>query len=288
MSTEGQASQADPAAAPATEAAARWAYRSFLRDVQYADASNFAARQAIYRFQQPRIGVYDWALDFAVLTGDETILDVGCGNGGHLRALHRRGHAGLVVGMDFSAGMLASSRDAGGAGGAQPLVQGDAAQLPFASGSIDVGLAMHMLYHVPDRTQALSELRRVLTGDGVVLVVLNGAGHNAELRALIREGLVAVGVSPPAPATMGESLDLDRGTTLAAEHFIVERHEVVAKLVVTEPQPVVDYVRSMSFVRKGFGVEDALLGYVGERVAAVIASEGAFRISTALGCLVCR
>jgi SAM-dependent methyltransferase len=288
MSTEGQASESDPALDPVSGTAARWADRSFLRNVQYADASNFAARQAIYRFQQPRIAVYDWALDFAGLNGDETILDVGCGNGGYLRALHRRGHAGLVVGMDFSAGMLASSRNAAGEDGAQPLVQGDAALLPFASGSIDVGLAMHMLYHVPDRAQALRELRRVVASEGLVLIVLNGAGHNAELRALIRAGLVAVGVSVPASTSLRSSLDLDHGALLAGEHFTVERHQVGAELVVTEPQPVVDYVRSMSFVRKGLGVEEALLGYVEERVSAIIASEGAFRISTAMGCLVCR
>jgi ubiquinone/menaquinone biosynthesis C-methylase UbiE len=278
MSTEGQAS----------ETAARWADRSFLRNVQYADASNFAARQAIYRFQQPRIAVYDWALDLARLTGDETILDVGCGNGGYLRALHRRGHAGLVVGMDFSPGMLASSRDAAGDESSQPLVQGDAAQLPFASGSIDAALAMHMLYHVPDRAQALSELRRVVAPEGVVLIVLNGAQHNAQLNALVRAALVGLGLPVPASTTMGSSLDLDRGALLAAEQFSVERHEVSAELVVTEAEPVVDYVRSMSFVRKGLDAEGALLGEVRDRVAAIIASDGAVRISTAMGCLVCR
>ena len=81
----------------------RWADPAFLRRVQYADAGNFSARQSIYRYQQPRIGLYDWALDLAGLDGDERILDVGCGNGGYLKALHQRGHRGLVVGVDFSA-----------------------------------------------------------------------------------------------------------------------------------------------------------------------------------------
>ena len=82
----------------------RWADPSLLRRVQYADAGNFSARQSIYRYQQPRIGLYDWALDLAGLEGGERILDVGCGNGGYLKALHQRGHGGLTVGVDFSAG----------------------------------------------------------------------------------------------------------------------------------------------------------------------------------------
>jgi SAM-dependent methyltransferase len=275
MSTEG-AEARDPR---------RWVDRSFLRNVQYADASNFAARQSIYAYQQPRIGLYDWALDLAALTGDETIVDVGCGNGGYLRALLRRRHRGLAVGMDFSAGMLASARAAIGPEVWVPLVQGDAAGLPFASGSVGVALAMHMLYHVPDRVQALAELRRVVGSDGVVLIVLNGAGHSAELRSLVREGLAATGLPSPRPA--GESFDLDAGEQLASRYFTVERHEVRAELVVTEPQPVLDYVRSMSFIRSGVTHEEVLLGFVEEQVAASIVGEGAFRITTASGCLVC-
>src|ERR1700689_5228832 len=143
-----------------TGGSSRWVDRTYLRNDQYVDATNFAARQAIYAYQHRRVRLYDWALDFAGLTGDETILDVGCGNGGYLRTLHRRGHSGLTIGMDFSAGMLHSAREGAGARPSQPLVQGDAAALPVASGTVGVGLAMHMLYHVPHRGRALAELRR--------------------------------------------------------------------------------------------------------------------------------
>ena len=40
------------------------------------------------------------------LRGDETILDLGCGNGELARALSRRGHRGSYVGLDFSLALL--------------------------------------------------------------------------------------------------------------------------------------------------------------------------------------
>ncbi|HXY44535.1 MAG TPA: class I SAM-dependent methyltransferase [Acidimicrobiales bacterium] len=263
----------------------RWADASFLRNVQYVDASNFAARQSIYAYQQPRIRLYDWALDLAGMHGDETVLDVGCGNGAYLQALRRRGHRGLLVGIDFSPGMLGSVRAALAAETVPALVQGDAAALPMASASAEVALAMHMLYHVPDRGAALAELARVVRDGGVVLIVLNGAGHNAELRSLLREGLAARGLR--APASAAESFDLDAGERLASQYFRVERHEVRAQLVVPEPQPVLDYVRSMSLVAADGG-DEGLLGFVEKKVSASIARNGAFRIATASGCLVCR
>ena len=43
------------------------------------------------------------------LKGDETILDLGCGNGGLARALARSGHRGAYLGLDFSLPLLAEA-----------------------------------------------------------------------------------------------------------------------------------------------------------------------------------
>jgi ubiquinone/menaquinone biosynthesis C-methylase UbiE len=45
--------------------------------------------------------------------------------------------------------MLRSLEDLRQSGGLS-LVQSDAQRLPLPDGSVDVALAMHMLYHVPD------------------------------------------------------------------------------------------------------------------------------------------
>ncbi len=43
------------------------------------------------------------------LAGDESILDLGCGNGGLARTLARRGHLGSYLGLDFSLPLLAEA-----------------------------------------------------------------------------------------------------------------------------------------------------------------------------------
>ena len=40
------------------------------------------------------------------IKGDDSVLDLGCGNGHFLRELHRRGHTGPLLGVDFSLPLL--------------------------------------------------------------------------------------------------------------------------------------------------------------------------------------
>lgn len=288
MSTEGLGSEV-PAGATSTRPAPpnRWADPRYLKDVQYATPGNLGARQAIYAYQRPVIRFYDWALDLAELEGGEKILDIGCGNGGYLGTLHRHGHEGLTVGMDFSAGMLSTARLMADPDHMQSVVQGDAAALPFAGGTADVVLVMHMLYHVPDPTMALAEVRRILRPGGRVLIVLNGSGHQHELRDLLREALVCAGESP-VDISASEAFDLDAGEELAARFFSVARHDIRSDLVVPEPEPVLGYVRSMGFLQSRQAKQRQMLRFIEDRVSDVIAAEGAFRMSTASGCLVCR
>ena len=111
-----------------------WSNRHSLREVQYRDDANLSARQSIYAYQRPRVDLPPWVLDLAALRGDETVADVGCGNGRYLAALDRRGHHGLVLGLDLSVGMLRTS-------GGRLLAAVDAGDLPLRDDSIDVALA---------------------------------------------------------------------------------------------------------------------------------------------------
>lgn len=197
-----------------------------LREVQYATDANLAARQSIYAYQRPRIDLPALVLDRAALRGDEAVADVGCGNGRYLAALARRGHRGPVVGVDLSVGMLRTA-------GAGPRLAGDAAALPLRTGSVDVALALHMLYHLPDPAAAVRELRRVTRPGGRVLVVLNGADHLHELHALL--------------ARRGERrLDLDAGKALlAAEFGRVTREDLTAELDLPDATAIEAYARSI-------------------------------------------
>ena len=87
-----------------------WADQSFLRDVQYRDEANLAARQSIYAYAEPKRNLIGLALASLELAGRETVADVGCGNGRYLAGLAARGHRGRVLGLDLSPGMLSAAR----------------------------------------------------------------------------------------------------------------------------------------------------------------------------------
>ncbi|MDQ1508452.1 MAG: hypothetical protein QOG50_296 [Actinomycetota bacterium] len=259
-------------------------------DQQYGDDRNLAARQSIYSFQRPRLDLHGSSIDLAELTGDESVLDVGCGNGRYLTELNARGHRGFTCGADLSVGMLRSARPAVGD---RPLLVSDAQTLPFTSGSFDAALVMHMLYHVPDRAQALEEIRRVVRPGGVALVLTNSEVHFRELDQLLIECAAAtIGASRVHDRTSLTRFKVeDGGEELAAMFSDVKLHPFASELVVDVVEPVVAYAQSMGmFVidRSGDGELDAVVVELERRVAAAIEADGAFRVTTACGCFVCR
>jgi SAM-dependent methyltransferase len=260
--------------------------KSYLTEVQYQTGANLAARQSVYAFQQPRIDLVASVLELAGLAGTETVADIGCGNGIYLAGLARRGHAGPLLGVDLSPGMLAATRAA--APGAS-LAVGDAAALPLADGAADLTLAPHMLYHVPDPRAAVAEFRRVTRPGGQLLAVLNDTDHLAELRALIVETAAAAGEPVTGIVADYEAsfrvMTLDAGTELLAEVFSsVQRHDFAAELLLPDAEPVAGYVGSL----RALAMPDPA-GFTRAVCARIpFGSDGRFRVRTHCGLLICR
>lgn len=95
----------------------------------------------------------------------ERVLDIGSGTGYYsLEAARRIGDGGRLTCLDIQHEMLLESRRRLCAAGLEraQCIQGKAEDLPFAANSFDHVLAVTVLGEVPDRVQALSEIRRVL------------------------------------------------------------------------------------------------------------------------------
>jgi ubiquinone/menaquinone biosynthesis C-methylase UbiE len=127
-----------------------------------------------------------------------TVLDVGVGTGRVALPLTERGVA--VTGVDWSFPMLARAA----AKGLRGLARADAASLPFANGSFDFVLFVHVLNLLPDPFAALLEARRVArTGVLTVreeYVRLDVGGIDKEaVRSAVREELRGMGFRPPMP-----------------------------------------------------------------------------------------
>jgi demethylmenaquinone methyltransferase / 2-methoxy-6-polyprenyl-1,4-benzoquinol methylase len=97
------------------------------------------------------------------LTAGEVAVDVACGTGALTSELQATAKEAVVVGMDFSHGMLA--RADGGR-----YAAADALALPLADASVDVVTIAFGLRNLPEPGQGLLELRRVLRPGGRLVV----------------------------------------------------------------------------------------------------------------------
>jgi ubiquinone/menaquinone biosynthesis C-methylase UbiE len=100
------------------------------------------------------------------------VLDVGCGPGHFTRMLAKENPGATVIGLDYSAGQIRSAqaflkRDPCPNCSFQ---QGNAMELHFDEGSIDLVVSLFSLKHWPDLVRGLTEIRRILKPDGLTLV----------------------------------------------------------------------------------------------------------------------
>ncbi|WP_375449873.1 class I SAM-dependent methyltransferase [uncultured Devosia sp.] len=140
--------------------------------------------------QRTRERLLDLANQIAPWTGDENVLDVGCGRGLMMVGAARRLTTGKAVGVDLwhAEDQADNSPDAALENARREGVQdrvsvetGDARVLPFGDASFDVVLShwvVHNIAEAADRSRAVDEMLRVLKPGGVI--VLADIAHQAE------------------------------------------------------------------------------------------------------------
>lgn len=109
--------------------------------------------------------------------GDESILDLGCGNGEFARALAKHGHRGPYLGVDFSLPLLRDAESLPGQFSAR-FMQVDLTQLSVTSDQLSVPdhwslvTAFAVLHHIPStelRLDLLRAVRMLIRDDGVFI-----------------------------------------------------------------------------------------------------------------------
>ena len=96
-----------------------------------------------------------------------TVLEVGCGLGEGLNLLSRLVSAKSMVGLDLAPTAIARAEARLSRGDALRFVEGDAEELPFEDGSIDVVVTVESSHNYPDLGRFLTEVARVLRPGGV-------------------------------------------------------------------------------------------------------------------------
>jgi trans-aconitate 2-methyltransferase len=131
------------------------------------------------------------------LTGDETVLDAGCGTGRVTQALVERLPRGHVIGVDGSAEMVAAARARLG-DGVELLVQ-DLEQLDLAGREVDAVVSTATFHWLLDHPALFARLRGVLRTGGRLVAQCGGTGNVAELMEAAR----VVGDRAPFAAHLG-------------------------------------------------------------------------------------
>jgi ubiquinone/menaquinone biosynthesis C-methylase UbiE len=216
-----------------------------------------------------------WVFDGYDFGEPADVLEVGCGDGVIWRENADRIPDGWRLTLtDLSEGMVEAAR----------AVLGDRAQygvtsveeLPFADESFDGAIANHMLFHLDDRTRALSEIRRVLRPGALFVATAIGRDHLRELWEL----------EPPRDGIWSKTrerftIELARGE-LAPFFAAIELERYPDSLEVTDAEALVDVFRSRG------DVAEERLAPIREHVAEAIDRDGSFHVTKDTARIRCR
>ena len=231
--------------------------QQYLKTDQYRDSSNLDARVVLHRhFSVNPYGWFTWIFDtLAKLPEDARILELGCGPAYLWSHNISRIPSGWNITLsDFSPGMLDTAwRNLVVTGRAFQFREIDAQSIPYEDESFDAVIANHMLYHVPDRTKALSEVRRVLKPNGRLFATTIGTNHLKEIANWIRR------VSPGTDfVSFGSPFTLENGFAQLKQFFPqVTLSRYPDSLQVTEVKPLLAFIRSS--IHASDVLEDELL-----------------------------
>lgn len=226
--------------------------RDILTQKAYATDDMLIIRQRTHElYSVPKINFTEWVLDRIEWRGDERVLDLGSGPGTYFSVLRRRIPEGSLTAGDLSMGMAHKAQQHVDAG---TILNLDAQTLPFADASFDVVLANHMLYHVPDLDQTLTEIRRVLHPAGCLLAATNSQFNLPEFEQLIRRsygllGAIGSDVEPMHPTA--HNFYLEEGAMRLSHHFFaVARFDLPSAFIFPAVEPVLDYINSTRALRE--------------------------------------
>jgi len=218
--------------------------QGYLKTDQYRDSSNLDARVVIHqRFSTNSYGWFNWLFDTLIkLPENAKILELGCGPGYLWKECASRIPAGWNITLsDLSSGMVdAAWRNLVVTGRAFKFEEIDAQSIPYPDDTFDAVIANHMLYHVPDRSKAIGEIKRVLKPGGRLIATTVGENHLKEMMDWYRQVHVS-----KIWDSFANPFSLENGLEQLAPFFSeVSLCHYKDDLNVTEVEPIMAYIRS--------------------------------------------
>ena len=222
-----------------------FATKAFVNE-QYQNSSRLDIRIRLHeKYSTNPKDWHEWVFDELDLSPEKRVIEFGCGSGA-LWAKNKSRLPGVckeLILTDYSEGMVATVKQNIGDLAMVHYKQMDIQSVEYAADSFDIVVANHMLYHVPDLERALSEVRRILTSDGVFYAATNGHNHMEEIYDLAAEFDPAISFVKPRNSLQ---FGLETGESLLKKHFhSVKCIRYPSNLKISNAQDLADYIFSM-------------------------------------------
>lgn len=244
---------------------------------QYINAGNISARINLHnKFSTNKKGWFPWIYDQCNIKKGEKILELGCGDGtlwvkniGHLAMMGRRtdlsmGENNILIEMtDISEGMISDAKR--NIKNAIESWKGRDIDVTFKfkaascekiesmDEQYDVVIANHVLFYCDNLDRALKEIIRVLKSGGRFICSTYGRNHMQEIGRLVSGYDKRILLESD---KLFEKFGLENGSDILKRYF----SEVIKKdyndsLIVTEAEPLVDYILSCHGNQKEYLVD---------------------------------
>lgn len=167
-----------------------------------------AGEQMLNRMNVSHYDVTGWALDFMELSGNVTVLDIGCGGGETLHRISQK-TTGRLTGLDYSpvSVKMTGQRNAEViSSGRMEVIEASVENMPFPDGSFDRIITVESFYFWDNPPENLKEVRRVLADGGIFLIVADIHG-GIELSGKQLENIRKYNLYNPTPEEFRELLE---------------------------------------------------------------------------------
>ncbi len=214
-------------------------------NANYSSDNNLLKRKAFYNYFHPKVDLIKILVKAGRIKRNETILDVGCGNGDTLSSLRKKyGYTGKMFGIDIAPGILNQANKIN----RQEKLNikfsvGDGRTLKFPDNNFDVVIIKHVLHNVDGHEKVLTECHRVLKPGGRLALVVTGKKSRMVQKRFKPKiaKLLNLDFFPEAESTVNlENIK----TFLAKRLWNYKITKLESKLVLKKIEPYLDYIDS--------------------------------------------
>lgn len=218
---------------------------SLLSNTAYKDGSRLDKRKLLYLHTRPYFNIEDEVIKLGCLETSQSLLEIGCGTGKFLLKAAKFFPDARLVGLDISSGIFSDSQEEANNQELNISFQvGNAQRVQHPDNSFDRVIGIHVLHHVTDIHQALTEMARVTKPDGLVLITANSVNSRQKFRFLKEKAAKAMNREVYNDASV--RFCLEDGLKMASEHF---NHTATflfeSKLSLARSEPYVEYFDSI-------------------------------------------